>query len=73
MIARLRHLVTSEAFSRFIIAVIIVNAVTLGMQTSTTLNTRWGDWLGRLDQIALAIFYGRDRLAIAGDSTRFAA
>ena len=56
MIARLRHLVTSEAFSRFIIAVIIVNAVTLGMQTSTTLNTRWGDWLGRLDQIALAIF-----------------
>jgi voltage-gated sodium channel len=41
---------------RFIIAVIIINAITLGLETSAGLMARWGGLLHLLDRAALAIF-----------------
>ena len=36
MTANLQRLVESAAFQRFIVAVIVVNAITLGLETSST-------------------------------------
>ncbi|WP_086822219.1 ion transporter [Allokutzneria sp. NRRL B-24872] len=56
--ARLRRLVDSPGFQRFIIAVILINAVTLGLETSEALVSRYGSALHVLDRLALAIFVG---------------
>jgi len=53
---RLRGLVEAPWFSNFIIAVIIINAVTLGLETSPTAMAVAGSLLYGLDRIALAIF-----------------
>ena len=39
-----------------IIAVILLNAVVLGMETSDYLMARWGAWIVLVDRICLAIF-----------------
>ncbi|MBM3344357.1 MAG: ion transporter [Betaproteobacteria bacterium] len=52
----LKAFVESQLFQRFIIAVIIVNAVTLGLETSPSAVAAAGGALSALDQIALAIF-----------------
>lgn len=53
----LKNLVESTLFQRFIIAVIIINAVTLGMETSATLmSSSFAPVLVWLDHIALCIF-----------------
>jgi voltage-gated sodium channel len=49
-------LVTHDRFQQFIIAVIVVNAVTLGLETSATVTSRAGGLLHAADRIALAIF-----------------
>ena len=41
----LARLVTHPWFERFIIAVIVVNAITLGLETSKTVMARFGDVL----------------------------
>ena len=56
MTERLRGLIEAPWFSKFIIAVIIVNAVTLGLETSPTAMSIAGSLLKTLDAIALAIF-----------------
>ncbi|MBU2531430.1 MAG: ion transporter [Alphaproteobacteria bacterium] len=43
-------------FERFIVAVIVVNAITLGLETSGTVMARFGTFLHALDTIILAIF-----------------
>jgi voltage-gated sodium channel len=48
--------IESAPVQRFIIAVIVVNAVTLGLETSAGLMARWGWLLHTLDRAALAIF-----------------
>ncbi|MGD2020021.1 MAG: ion transporter [Thiohalocapsa sp.] len=48
--------IESGPVQRFIIAVIIVNAITLGLETSAALMDRWGGLLKALDRTALAIF-----------------
>jgi voltage-gated sodium channel len=48
--------IESAPVQRFIIAVIIVNAVTLGLETSAGLMAQWGGLLKALDRAALAIF-----------------
>lgn len=48
--------IESAPVQRLIIAVIIVNAVTLGLETSPTLMAHWGGLLKALDRAALAIF-----------------
>lgn len=53
---RIQKLVESNLFVNFIIVVILLNAVTLGMQTSAGMNDKFGFWLELLDTIALGIF-----------------
>ena len=50
------RLVNAPAFEWGIIAVIVINAVLLGMETSPALNDRYGDWMHLGNWIALGIF-----------------
>lgn len=56
MIIKLQQLVESRGFQNFIIAVIVVNSITLGLETSPTVMAQAGSVLLALDRIALAIF-----------------
>ena len=49
-------LVNSNWFEYFIIAVIIVNGVLLGMETSDAITEAYGNWLELGNQIALGVF-----------------
>ncbi|MEU4766843.1 ion transporter [Actinosynnema sp. NPDC023794] len=53
---RVRDVVDGRRFQRMVIAVIVVNAVTLGCETSTALVASYGDVFDVLDHTALAIF-----------------
>ncbi|MER7013541.1 ion transporter [Saccharopolyspora sp. NPDC000359] len=53
---RVRTLVEAPAFQRVIIAVILVNAVTLGCETSARLVASYGWLLHAVDRVALAVF-----------------
>jgi len=53
---RLRELVESRGFTRFITAVILINAITLGLETSPAAVAAAGPWLHALDRAALLIF-----------------
>ncbi|MBL8443895.1 MAG: ion transporter [Zoogloeaceae bacterium] len=53
---RLKALLESERFQRFIIIVIVINAITLGLETSKTAMANAGGLLVLLDRAALAIF-----------------
>ncbi len=52
----IRSLVESQRFQRFIIVVIVINAITLGLETSPAAMSAAGGLLFALDRIALAIF-----------------
>ena len=54
--AKLTDLVESQSFNTFIIVVILINAVTLGLETSPAAMAATGPWLYRLDRLALLIF-----------------
>ncbi|MFN3943525.1 MAG: ion transporter [Allosphingosinicella sp.] len=54
--ARVQRLVESARFQNFIIAVILVNAVVIGFETSPAAMARAGAFLMLLDRIALGIF-----------------
>ncbi|MDM7946505.1 MAG: ion transporter [Oceanibaculum nanhaiense] len=56
MVDRLKGFIESGAFQNFIIGVIIVNAITLGLETSATAMNLAGPVLIVLDRIALSIF-----------------
>lgn len=53
---RLSAWIEAKGIQRFIIAVILLNSVILGMETSATLMAQYGVWLKTLDKICLAIF-----------------
>lgn len=53
---KILNFVLSKKFERFIIFVIIINAVTLGLETSPYLMERYGTALAVADQLALAVF-----------------
>ncbi|GHH27519.1 hypothetical protein GCM10017774_00130 [Lentzea cavernae] len=53
---RLRVLVDSPWFTKVITAVILVNAITLGAETSPELMASFGDALHLIDRVALAVF-----------------
>ena len=55
-LARLRRLVESTGFQRFITVIILINAVTLGLETSDTAMAAAGFWLVLIDRTILAIF-----------------
>ncbi len=56
MIKHINSLISSRAFGNFILAVILVNAVVLGLQTSKELMERSGLLLDLIDNICLGIF-----------------
>ena len=51
-----RALVESQRFQRAIVVVIIINAITLGIETSDAMVARYGDLLHYVDRVALGIF-----------------
>ncbi|WP_350336133.1 ion transporter [Coralliovum pocilloporae] len=53
---RLKQLLSSRSFEYFITAVIAINAITLGLETSETVMNSVGPLLHMLDRIALGIF-----------------
>jgi voltage-gated sodium channel len=53
---RLGDWIESNPIQRFIIAVILANAVILGLETSASAVAAYGPWLHGLDRIMLAIF-----------------
>jgi voltage-gated sodium channel len=56
VVERLRILIESSRFQNAIMAVIVINAIIIGMETSPMLMERYGSILGALDQIAIGIF-----------------
>jgi voltage-gated sodium channel len=56
VVERLRILIESSRFQNAIMAVIVINAIIIGMETSPVLMERYGSILGALDQIAIGIF-----------------
>ncbi len=54
--ARVTALVEHKLFHDVIIAVIIINAVTLGLETSGAIMARWGDLLTLVDRAIIGIF-----------------
>ncbi len=68
---RLEAFVTSAPFERFIIAVILINAVTLGLETVPAAMDRFGSVLITLDHAALAIFVVEITLKLVAMGFRF--
>jgi voltage-gated sodium channel len=68
---RLEAFVTSAPFERFIIAVILFNAVTLGLETVPWAMDRFGPVLLTLDHLALAIFVVEISLKLVAMGPRF--
>ena len=64
-------LVESRAFSNAITAVIIINAITLGLETSPRAMAAIGPWLYAIDTVALWIFTLELGLKLAAWRTRF--
>jgi voltage-gated sodium channel len=53
---RLQRLLTNPLFERFIIGIIVLNALTLGLETSKTIMASYGDALHFIDHVLLGIF-----------------
>lgn len=56
MIAALRKLIEAPLFERAIIALIVVNAVILGLETSPSITAAYGDLLTAIDRAILTVF-----------------
>jgi voltage-gated sodium channel len=56
MIAALRKLIEAPLFERAIIALIVVNAVILGLETSPSITAAHGDLLSAIDRAILTVF-----------------
>lgn len=56
MIERLRIVIESSRFQNAIMAVIVINAIVIGMETSPLLTERFGVLLSAIDAIAIGIF-----------------
>ena len=56
MLASLKRIVESARFQHFIVAVIVINAITLGLETSPTMMAQAGGLLLALDRAALIVF-----------------
>jgi voltage-gated sodium channel len=68
---KLIRLVESNAFQRAIIAVIVFNAITLGLETSDAITAKIGDLLNVLDRLALGIFLVELALRLVAHQFRF--
>ena len=52
----LKSFIESKITNVFITIVILINAITLGLETSDTLVSKFGNMLNYIDKIALSIF-----------------
>jgi voltage-gated sodium channel len=68
---RLRRFVEDERFQRAIIALIVFNAVTLGLETSVAVRAQVGGLLLAVDRIVLAIFTVEVAARLAAHGPRF--
>ena len=68
---RVQNLVQTRAFERFIIAVIVINAIGLGLETSPAVMDRFGQPIRALDKMALGIFVIELGLKLFGYGGRF--
>ncbi|NJO56183.1 MAG: ion transporter [Rhodospirillales bacterium] len=68
---RLRRLVERPAFQRPILALIVINAITLGMETSSTIMAAVGPELLFFDKLILAVFVIEILLRIGAYGGRF--
>lgn len=68
---RLGTWIESGPMQRIIIAVIVINAVTLGLETSDVLMAQWGGLLQALDRAALAVFVVEIGLKLYAFGLRF--
>lgn len=71
MTASLRQIVENPRFELFIIALIVANAITLGMETSAALMERYGAALLFADRLFLAVFTVELALKLAVYRTAF--
>lgn len=68
---RLKQLVTSPRTEQFILALIVFNAITLGLETSPWVMARFGPGLELIDKVVLAIFVMEIVARIAVHRTNF--
>lgn len=54
----LKQFIESRRFETFITALIIINAITLGLETSAGVTARFGNLLALLDMVVLSVFVG---------------
>ena len=69
--AKARALVEHRSFQRFVIALIVFNAVTLGLETSERMEASYGGLLHVLDRATLAVFVLELLLRFYGYGWRF--
>ncbi len=69
--ARIARLVTSQRFQRIVIALILLNAVTLGIETSDSIMAEWGGLLHAIDRALLLLFTAELALRIYAFRGRF--
>ncbi|MEQ8506375.1 MAG: ion transporter [Rhodospirillales bacterium] len=70
-VGRLQAFIEAEATRRFIIAVIVINAIILGLETSPSVMSAAGDVLVFLDQVAVAIFVAEIAIKLVVYRLRF--
>lgn len=68
---RIIEVVEGTRVERFIIFLIIVNAITLGMETSPAIMTQWGGVIHWLDKVILTVFVLEISLRILGRGLGF--
>lgn len=68
---QLIQFVEGSGVEKAIVTLIVVNAITLGLETSTTAMSYAGGWISVLDRIILGIFVIEITLRIIGRGTRF--
>jgi voltage-gated sodium channel len=68
---RLAATVEGPRFQNAIIALIVVNAIILGLETSAAAMARWGEMLLRIDQVILMIFVVEIAARMAAHGSRF--
>lgn len=71
LLIRLQALIESTRFQHFITAVIIINAITLGLETSEAAMASYGSVLVALDHVALSIFVVEMALKLVAYGWRF--
>lgn len=67
-----RRFTEAPAFEAAIIAIIIINAILLGMDTSPTIDRDYGDWIRMAYQVALSIFIVEALLKMTASTPRVA-